>query len=577
MVGLAVSGCGWADPEGTSEDRAAIEKRISELRPVGPDRTGFRSLRESAAPYLALSPVQVAVAPLPEDLVSEAGVTLPVGDFPSPDMLRRRIAEASGLSVRWVGEEYAPGSGGSGSCKGSGKAGAGVPAPVVTAAAGPASPASEAGSEWMRSLADELVPDGGVWTGPLDRLLGVWTEERGWSWRYDGDAAAIDIVRSESRTFGINALVGEQTYEVSVSTEAEAGEETSGGTKQSLDASMEYKPWEEIAAQVCEVASGGADVLVSEAAGTVSVRGAPRAVARVREYLQHLDRHTLRPVSLSVYLYSVQFDSGRDFEVGLTGVLPEILGSSVDLVLSGAGVMVVKPSFANANSLRATVDAMSRVGKVWRVKSFDLASLAGRPAQFYDLLDRAYLKEIRTTLGEGRESVALTPGMVSSGFGVSYVARIVGADTVLARITATIQDPHEFSQFGSGGNAIQLPTGGRRASVSTLRIAEGETLLVTGFSDRSTTESESGTFLSFLPLPEGSRKSGVDRTELVMLVTADIGEPLGISEWGSSLAGNTGPGHDRHSEGTTRRDAGLRQGRRVRRRRGRERGRGAAA
>ena len=542
-----VSGCGWTELEGSSEDQAAIEQRIREAKSTGPDRTGFRSLRESAAPYLALSAVQAGATPLPEDLVSDAGVTVPVGDFPSPEMLRRRIAEASGLAVRWIGEEYGPGADGVSCKKGSPEAGSAVPAAPVRPVEGPASPAPGSGSAWMRSLADELVPDGGVWTGPLDRLLRVWTGERGWSWRYDGDAAVIEIVRSESRTFGINALVGEQDYKVSVSTEAEAGEETSGGTKQSLDASMKYEPWKEIAEHVCEVARGGADVLVSEAAGTVSVRGAPAAVASVRDYLQHLDRHTLRPVSLSMHIYSVQFDRGRDFEVGLSGVLPEILGSSVDLVLSGAGVTVVKPSFANANSLRATVDAMARVGKVWRVKTFDLASLAGRPSQAYDLVDRAYLKEIRTTLGEGRESVALTPGMVSSGFGVSFVARIVGPDTVLARITATIQDPHEFSQFGSGGNAIQLPTGGRRASVSTLRIGVGETLVVTGYSDRSTTESESGTFLSWLPLPEGGRKSGVDRTELVMLVTADIGEPLGISEWGGGVARSGRPGMDRSS------------------------------
>ena len=333
-----------------------------------------------------------------------------------------------------------------------------------------------------------------------------------------------------------------------------------------------YEPWKEIAEQVCEAAGGDADVLVSEASGTVSVRGAPRAIARVREYLRHLDRHTLRPVSLSIYLYSVQFDRGHDFEVGLSGVLPEILGSSVELMLSGAGVTVVKPSFANANSLRATVDGMNSLGKVWRVLSFDLPSLAGRPAQFYDLVDRAYLKEIRTTLGEGRESVSLTPGMVSSGFGVSYVARIVGPDTVLARITATIQDPHEFSQFGSGGNAIQLPTGGRRAIVATQRIAQGETLLLTGFADRSATESEAGTFLSFLPLPEGSRRSGVDRTEMVMLVTAAIGEPLGISEWGGAVAGTGRGSHERRSGAMRRRQAGGRQRRRVRGRR-----RGAAA
>lgn len=384
----------------------------------------------------------------------------------------------------------------------------------------------------MSSLGDELVPDGALWTGPLDRLLGLWTADNGWAWRYDEGSEAIEIVRSESRTFGINALVGEQDYDVSTSTEAEAGEETSGGSSQSLKAKMTYEPWKEIADQVCEAAGSEADILVSEAAASVTVTGAPRAVDRVRAYLRHLNAHTLRPISLSIYLYSVRFDRGSDFDVGLTGVLPKILGSSVDLVVSGGGVTVVQPSFANASSLRATVEAMSSVGNASRVLSVDLPSLNGRPAQFYDLVDRAYLKEVKITVGEGRETASLTPGTVSSGFGVSYVARIVGPDMVLARITATIQDPHEFSEFASGDNKIQLPVGGRRAIVATQRIAQGETLLLTGFADRSTNESRSGTFLPFLPLPEGNRASGADRVELAMLVTADIGEPLGITEWG---------------------------------------------
>ena len=333
--------------------------------------------------------VQAEATPLPEDLVSEVGVTVPVGDFPSSDMLRRRIAEASGLAVRWIGEEYEPGAGG-GSCEGSVSDSA-APAAPVPLVEGPTPSAPGGGSAWMRSLADELVPGGGVWSGPLDRRLDVWTGEWGWTWRYDEAAGAIEIVRSQSRTFGINALVGEQDYKVSVSTEAEAGEETTGGTKQSLDATMKYQPWKQITDHVCNVARDRALVLVSEAAGTVSVLGAPAVVAKVREYLQRMDRHTLRPVSLSIYLYSVQFDRGRDFEVGLSGVLTEILGSSADLVVSGSGVTVVRPSFANTDSLRATVDGMNRVGKVWRVKTFDLSSLAGRPSQAYDLVDRAYL------------------------------------------------------------------------------------------------------------------------------------------------------------------------------------------
>ena len=538
MLATGLAGCDTVEPRGTSDDKAAIEERIRAARPGGPDRTGFRALRESPGPYLAVSPVSVVPVSLPEDLLTEAGVTLPVGDAPSADVLRRRLSEASGLDVRWVGEKYEPRAGGSGSCEGSTGAGESASAPVVSAAE------AAAGSEWMLSRADELLPAGDLWTGPLDRLLHLWTADSGWRWRYDEDAGAIEIVRSESRAFGINALAGEQEYDVSTSTEAEAGEETSGGSKQSLAARMTFQPWKEIAEQVCEAAGSEADVLVSEAAASVTVTGTPRAVERVRSYLRHLNAHTLRPVSLSIYLYSVRFDRGSDFDIGLSGVLPEIVGSSVDLVLSRGGVTLVRPSFANTSSLRATVDAMNSVGNASRVLSVDLPSLNGRPAQFYDLVDRAYLKEVSTTFGEGRESVTLTPGMVSSGFGVSYVARIVGPDMVLARITATIQDPHEFSEFGSGGNAIQLPTGGRRAIVATQRIARGETLLLTGFADRSTNESRTGTFLSFLPLPEGGRQSGVDRTELAMLVTADIGEPLGITEWSGpgsgSLAGPAG-------------------------------------
>jgi len=127
-------------------------------------------------------------------------------------------------------------------------------------------------------------------------------------------------------------------------------------------------------------------------------------------------------------------------------------------------------------------------------------------------------------------AVELTPGTVSSGFGLSFVARIVAPDEVLARITATIQDRPEFAAFGAAGNQIQLPSGGRRAIVVTQRIARGETLLLTGFRDRSSSGSREGTFHPDVPLPEGGVDTDIARVETALLVTADIGQPLGLSE-----------------------------------------------
>ena len=54
--------------------------------------------------------------------------------------------------------------------------------------------------------------------------------------------------------------------------------------------------------------------------------------------------------------------------------------------------------------------------------------------------------------------------------------------------------------------------------------------MVTGFSDRSAAAGRSGTFDADLPLPEGGRKASTARIEQVLLITADIGEPLGIAE-----------------------------------------------
>ena len=64
----------------------------------------------------------------------------------------------------------------------------------------------------------------------------------------------------------------------------------------------------------------------------------------------------------------------------------------------------------------------------------------------------------------------------------------------------------------------------------TQKIGRGETLMVTGFSDRSAAARRSGTFDVALPLPDGGRKASSARVEQVLLVTADIGAPLGIAE-----------------------------------------------
>ena len=506
-MAIALPGCGWFGQDEVARDAASVESRLASVGSLEPDRPGFRSLTQSKDPYLALRAVTEERSRLPDDLTSETGIVVTLGYEPGDEVLARRISDAAGIGVRLVGGRWR------------GSVGEEAETPPDTAR-----------TDWLHALSDELVGEAGIWTGPLDRLLDAWTEAAGYRWQYDGESGTVEVLRSETRVFGVHALLGSQQYSVTTTTSGTGGEATSGSSSQSISSEMTYSPWEEIAAQAKAAAGFEGTASVSAAAATVTATGLPRAVERVRAYLEHVNRHVLRPVTLSVHLYSVRFDRGSDYEVGLTGLLPEAFGSNFLVGVEGGAISVVKPTTVGASTLQATVSALRKVGTTSRLLSVDVPTLNGRPAQFYDLFDQAYLQQISSTVEDGVRSYELTPGTVSSGFGLSFVARIVAPDEVLARITATIQDRPEFTAFGTAGNQIQLPAGGRRAIVVTQRIARGETLLLTGFRDRSSTGSRSGTFHPDIPLPEGGADADIARIETALLVTADIGTPLGISE-----------------------------------------------
>ena len=500
-------GCGWLDQAAVEREATSVEGKLGRVGAVTAERSGFRSLARSRHPYLGLKEVEAAGSRLPEELRSADSVMVTLGDEPDDEALARRIGEAAGVAVRVAGAEWRPAD------------------EDAAAAAG-----ARAGNGWLSSWSDDLAGEGGVWAGPLDGLLDAWTQAAGYRWQYDAGSGSVDVVRSETVVFDVHALQGRQNYSVTTTTQGSGGGETSGASSQTISSEMVYDPWEEIGSMAESAAGPEGAVSISATSGTVTVSGLPRAIERVRQYLAHLNRHLLRPVTLSVHLYSVRYDKGSDYEVGLSGLLPEAFGSKLLVGVESGSVSIVKPTVAGGSTLQATVSALRSVGNASRDLSADVTTVSRVPAQFYDLFEQAYLKEVSTSIDDGVRTVELTPGTVSSGFGLSFVAQIVGPNEVLARITATIQDRPEFAVFGAVGNQIQLPAGGRRAIVVTQRIAKGETLLLTGFRDRSSSGSRDGTFDPDIPFPDGGGEASVARIELALLVTASIGEPFGISE-----------------------------------------------
>ncbi len=498
-----LAGCGTGPWEEARTETGDAAERIAALT-AAPEGARYAAIRViERRPWLGLTRQEERGTPLPAHLLEADAVTLPVAGIGDGAVLARRIEAATGLAVRFTG----PAAGGAGSPAGDGFTGV-----------------------------DRLAPDGGVWTGPLDALLDAWTGASGYAWRYDENG--IEIVRREAVVFRIHALAGKQRYAASASTDdsASGGSESGDGggvvTSQSIAAETDYDPWPEIEAQSAALAGPGAAVAAAPSNASLLVAGTPRTVDRVRSYLSWLNREVLRPVTLSVHVYSVRRESEADYGIGIAAAVAELFGTSAGLAVSPESIAVIRPSEAVGDTLAATVRALSRAGTVSRVLSADIPSLNGKPAQFFELYKEAYLKEQRSTAGEGIAQSELVPGTVSSGFAVSYVPRITGPGEVLVRLFASLRDRPVFREYGAPGNSIQLPAYATRAVQVSQKIGRGETLLVTGFSGSRAEAEGSGTFHEDFPLPGGGRRSAVSRAEQVLLVTAQIGGPLGIAETG---------------------------------------------
>ena len=490
---VALSGCGLTAVEDARDEAHAVARDAAAARTSASVETGYVTVRRVNRPWVGLAPIEEGRDTLPERLLTEDAVTLPLAGAHDDTVLAARIEAASSIPVRFVGAAR-----------------------------------DDAGASFATT--DLHLPNGAVWTGPLDRLLDAWTEAAGHEWRFDPDADRIEVVRRLTAVFRVNALAGTERHGASSSTQDQAGEGGSSSlSAQSIESETVYDPWPEIEEQIAGLVEEETRVTVSPASASVTVSGAPADVRRVRGYLAWLNREVLRPVTLSVHLYAVRFERESDHGVDLS--LSELMGSSVGLAVAGDTVSVIRPAVAGGagDTLAAAVRALSRAGTVSRVLSADIPSLNGKPAQFLELTNEAYLKELRTTAGEGVAQTELVPGTVSSGFALSYLARITGPDEVLVRLSASLRDRPRFTTFTTDGHTIQLPAYGGRAVQVTRKIAHGETLMVTGFSDRGAVSDRQGSIDADVPAPLGGRSARLVREERVLLIAAEVGAPLGIT------------------------------------------------
>ncbi|WP_419905862.1 hypothetical protein [Kiloniella sp.] len=444
---------------------------------------------------------------LPEQFRTGNGIAIPFEEALDINEIANRISAATGISVKLKGQQDTEGD--------EKKAKTFTPVSYISSAS-----------------SDKII-----WQGPLDSLLDQWTSFYGYDWSYDGDS--ISIIRYGASVFTIDALAGDDTFTTSLSSSAETDGSNSLAS-QKISSTYVIDLFNEVETQAKELVSAKTKVKASPTSGTITVKGIPADIKTVANFLQHLNKKILRSVTLSVRILDLQRTRSADYNFDLDFLLKDILGKqSLQFVSGGTsnliGTVRPLPSGTTTNSVNATIKALNSLGTISRDLNGTVAALNGQPVPLQRFVRRAYLKSAETDTIDGVVSRSFTIGSVDSGYFISFLPRIVNDDQVRVRMNIGLQDLLELREFTSDGTTLQFPEESSNAIRIERLIRSGDTLIISGTTDNKTNGDRSGLGNADNWLLGGNQDADISRNQQVILLSAEIDPPQGVTEYKADL------------------------------------------
>ncbi len=510
---LSLSGCFTVSEVREVEERydstqTKIQPLADTLPKASKPETSSVAVHVRGRPWLGLEKLpEIKGKPLDEHLLIANGVTIPFEKELTPGELASRIFAATNITVVFDGS---------------------LPTTMKDVVEdNPFRPVT---------TMPQTTPEGVVWSGSLDTLLDQWTAWHGFDWIFDGQR--IVVQRNTSSVFVVNALAGTKSFETSLASDAQTEDSTSLA-RQSLTTSHSFDIWGDIEKQIQSLLTEGSKIGISPVNGTITVTGLPGDIDKVRSYLEYQNNEILRPVVVSARILNIKRDRNADYNVDLNFLIEDVLGKQALRFESNPTdniIGLIRPSNVTSNTVNATIKALSSIGTVSRELDTSASTINGQPVAFHDIVQQSYVARTTTSATDGATSTAITPGTVASGYFFSVLPRVVGEDNVLVRVKIGVQDLLNLREIVTADTTIQLPEQASRAITIEQAIRTGETLILSGATDRNNTSNSAGFGNPSNWFLGGGQDGRLRDGEQIILLTAQVSAPLGIREYkGKSL------------------------------------------
>jgi type IVB pilus formation R64 PilN family outer membrane protein len=382
--------------------------------------------------------------------------------------------------------------------------------------------------------------------GNLRGLLDTAAARFGVSWKYvDG---TIRFFHTESRTFQINTLPGDSTFNASVTSGATsnpgsggggggggagAGAGAGGATANGVTANniqntavmSRLSVYGGIESVIKAMLSSYGKVVTSPATGSITVVDTPDTLDRVAAYVDNENKTLERQVVINVTVLSVSLNDSDDYGINWNLVYNALreqygLSSAVPIPVDAnrffAGV-VGDSRFAGSSAI---IHALSKQGKVRRQTTASVITLNNQVVPLQVAKQTSYLQSTQTAVvPQVGTTTTLIPGTVTSGFNMSILPHVLSNGTVLLQFSTDISALNAIREVQSGSSKIETPEIDTRNFLQRVAMKSNETLIISGFEQTDDNLDRQGAGSARNVALGGGLKAASAKESIVILIT----------------------------------------------------------
>jgi type IVB pilus formation R64 PilN family outer membrane protein len=384
------------------------------------------------------------------------------------------------------------------------------------------------------SISSNVIPIN--YAGPLSGLLDIVSAHFNVAWRYDGGKIVLDQV--VTRSFDVPALSIAASLSFDLTSKSDSDTGTSGSTAKTNSTTDVFS---EIDTGLKSLVGEGS-YAINKATGVVTVTANPATVSRVSTYIEGLNERLSDQVALSVKVYSVTLTDSEAFNLDIAGIFKKSgkygisLGNAAAATAApavggvegaGFGWALLNPS-SDWYGSNALVEALSTAGKVSEVRNLNQVTLNGIPVPIQVGEKRDYVRKVETTTdSEGNLTYSIDPATISTGFSMQLAPRIQRDGDVILQYGLNMSElagaNDGFDNYSTpDGTSLQLARVKQRNFIQQARIPNGNTLVLAGFDQTVSKDSQRGTGHPSFPLFGGGRDSSVEHTIIVIAITPTV-------------------------------------------------------